>query len=240
MIVNDFKIIIRAKKVPVNINNEIIKYIQDTTMQNNHLHCKIFFQNSLIAQGIILDFYKEFEILEDFNGVPFTHILRFEYNGREHQSYTKFGKTIYKMKYLNNPPIKNEIRELYIDKIISYFNGYINSLKKNYTNLNIAYIPSQSKIPNDIANRLSIINKIPLISNISKNSLISSKSIIDLSTQKFDKYFIDLSQLNINNNFIVIDDVMGTSTSICETMYKLYNFNKKVNFFFIPVKDVKR
>jgi hypothetical protein len=23
-------------------------------------------------------------------------------------------------------------------------------------------------------------------------------------------------------------------------MYKLYNFNKKVNFFFIPIKDVKR
>jgi len=240
MVVNDFKIIIKAKKVPVNIDNEIIKYTQDNTLKNNHLHCEIFFQETLIAQGIILDFYKDFEILEGFNKVPFTHILTFEYNGREHQSYTKFGKTIYQIKYLNSPPIKNEIRELYIDEMISYFNGYINYLKENYTNLNITYIPSQSKIPNDLSSKLSKINTIPLKANISKNSSISSKSITNLSTQTFNKYSIDLSQSNTNDNFILIDDVMGTSASLCEIMYKIYSFNKKINFFFIPVKDVKR
>ncbi len=240
MIIDDFKIIIKAKKVPVNINNEIIEYIQDSTMQNDHLHCKIFFQDTLIAQGIILDFYKEFEILEGFNKVPFTHILTFEYNGREHQSYTRFGKTIYEMKYLNNPPIQKGIRELYIDDIISYFNGYISYLKENYSNLNITYIPSQSKVPDEISSKLSKINTIPLKANISKNSLVSSKSITNLSTQEFNKYSIDLSQSSTNDNFILIDDVMGTSASLCETMYKLYDFNKKVNFFFIPVKDVKR
>ncbi len=56
MNVNDFKIIIKAKKVPININNEIIEYIQDTTIPNNHLQCKVFFQDTLIAQGIVLDF----------------------------------------------------------------------------------------------------------------------------------------------------------------------------------------
>ncbi len=240
MIVDDFKIIIKAKKVPVNIDNEIINYVQDDTLQNNHLHCEIHFQETLIAQGIILDFYKEFEILEGFNKVPFTHILTFEYNGREHQSYTKFGNIIYKIKYLTNKPITEEMRELYLDEIISYFNGYINYLKENYTNLNITYIPSQSKIPDDLSSKLSKINTIPLKANISKNSSVSSKSITNLSIQEFNKYSVDLSQSNTNDNFILIDDVMGTSASLCETMYKLYNFNKKVNFFFIPVKDVKR
>jgi len=240
MVVDDFKIIIKAKKVPVNIDNEIIEYTQDISMQNNHLYCEIFFKKVIIAKGIILDFYKEFEILENFNKILFTHILTFEYNGREYQSYTNFGKTIYEMKYLNNPPIENSIRESYINEIISHFNGYINSLKENYSNLNITYIPSQSKIPDDISSKLSKINTIPLKANISKNSLVSSKSITNLSTQKLNKYSVDLSQSSTNDNFILIDDVMGTSASLCETMYKLYDFNKKVNFFFIPVKDVKR
>lgn len=240
MVVDDFKITIKANKVPVNINNEIIEYIQDTTIPNNHLQCEVFFQDTLIAQGIVLDFYKEFEILQDFNQNFFTYILTFEWNGREHQSYTKFGKKLYKMKYLKNPPIRQEERESYIDDIISYFNGYVNYLKENYSNLNMTFIPSSSQIPDDIANKLSVINSILLNSIVSKNSSIASKSITNLSTQQFNKYSIDLSQSNINDTFIVIDDVMGTTASICETMYKLYDFNKKVNFFFIPVKDVKR
>ena len=240
MNIDDFKIRIKARKVPVNINNEIIEYIQDATIQNSHLCCEIFFQKNLIAQGRILDFYKEFEILRDFNQNVFTHILTFKYNGKEHQSYTSFGETIYKMKYLNHPPIIKEERELYINEIVSVFNGYIKYLKDNYANLNIIYIPSDSKIPNDITIKLSEINKIPLKTNISKNSLVSSKSMTDVSTQNFNKYDVDLSQLNTNDNFILIDDVMGTGASICETMCKLYNHNKKVNFFFIVAKDVKR
>ncbi|MBN2825367.1 MAG: hypothetical protein JXQ76_08590 [Campylobacterales bacterium] len=240
MVVDDFKVIIKAKKVPVNINNEIIEYIQDTTIQNNHLHCKVFFQDTLIAQGIILDFYKEFEILQDFNQNLFTHILTFEFNSREYQKYTYFGKKLYEIKYLNNPPIKSEIRESYIDEIISHFNGYIKYLKENYTDLKIAFIPSSSQIPDEIATKLSAINTIPLKTIISKNIQVSSKSMTNLSTQQFNKYSIDLSQSNFDDTFILIDDVMGTTASICETMYKLYDFNKKVNFFFILVKDVKR
>lgn len=236
MIVNDFKIIIKAKKVPVNINNEIIEYIEDTTIQNNHLYCKLFFQQTLIAQGIILDFYKDFEILQDFNQNPFTHILTFEYKNREYQKYTYFGKMLYELKYLKSPPIEQQTRESYINEIISHFDGYI----KYYSNVNITFIPSSSKIPDDIANKLSIINSIPLKTIISKNTHVSSKSMTNLSTQQFNKYFINLSQSNVNDTFILVDDVMGTTASICETMYKLYNFNKKVNFFFIPVKDVKR
>lgn len=240
MVVDDFKITIKAQKVPININNEIIEYVQDTTIQNNHLQCEVFFKDFLIAQGVILDFYKEFEILQDFNQNLFTHILTFEYNGREYQAYTNFGKKLYKMKYLKSPPIQQKEREHYIDEIISHFNGYIKYLKENYTDLKITFIPSSSQIPDEIATKLSAINSIPLKTIISKNTQVSSKSMTNLSTQQFNKYSIDLSQSNVNDTFILIDDVMGTTASICETMYKLYNFNKKVNFFFIPVKDVKR
>ncbi|MBN2892319.1 MAG: hypothetical protein JXL97_10650 [Bacteroidales bacterium] len=240
MVVDDFKIIIKAKKVPVNINHEIIEYIQDTTIQNNHLQCEVFFQNTLIAQGIILDFYKEFEILQDFNQNHFTHIFTFEYNGREYQKYTYFGKKLYEMKYLKSPPIQQVTKESYIDEIISHFNGYIKYLKENYNDLKITFIPSSSQIPDEIATKLSAINSIPLKTIISKNTQVSSKSMTNLSTQQFNKYSIDLSQSNFNDTFILIDDVMGTTASICETMYKIYDFNKKVNFFFIPVKDVKR
>lgn len=34
MKINDFKIIIKAKKVPANIDNEIIEYVPDSTLQN--------------------------------------------------------------------------------------------------------------------------------------------------------------------------------------------------------------
>jgi len=237
---NDFKIIIKAKKIPVNINNEIIEYTQDNTRPNNHLYCEIFFQKTLIAKGIILDFYKEFEVLK-FNGNLFTQIKTFEYHGNEYQSHTKFGNMIYKMKYLTKPPIEEKTRKLYINEFISIFNGYINSLKETHKNLNITYIPSESEVPNNIANMLCLINEIPLKTIICKNNnLIQSKELKSLSRQTFDKYIMKLNTFNIDDIFILIDDVMGTGASLCETMYKLYNFNKKVNFFFIPVKDVRR
>jgi len=144
------------------------------------------------------------------------------------------------MKYLKNPPIQQSTRESYANEIISHFNGYIKHLKRNYADLNMTFIPSSSKIPDDIADKLSTINSIPLKTIISKNTQVPSKNITDLSSQQFNKYTIDLNQSSVDNTFILIDDVMGTAASICETMHKLYDFNKNVNFFFVPVKDVKR
>lgn len=43
MVVDDFKITIKAKKVPVDISNiEIIKYVEDNSTKNSHLACKVF------------------------------------------------------------------------------------------------------------------------------------------------------------------------------------------------------
>lgn len=240
MKVTDFKIIIKAKKVPVNINNGIIDYVQDNSRPNNHLYCEVFFQKSLIAQGIVLDFYKNFEILEDFNQKLFTHILTFEHHDRHYPSYTSFGNNVYKMKYLKNPSIKSETRETYTNEMISHFNGYITSLKKDYTHLNLTFIPSSSQIPDEIAYRLSEINTIPLCNSISKKTTLSSKSMTTLEQQSFDKYHLNMTNLQTDAKVLLIDDVMGTGASVCETMAKLYQFNQKINYFFIVVKDVKR
>jgi orotate phosphoribosyltransferase len=61
-----------------------------------------------------------------------------------------------------------------------------------------------------------------------------------LEEQSFDKYHLNLNNLKSDDRFILIDDVVGTGTSLCETMAKLYEFNQKINYFFIVVKDVKR
>jgi len=239
MIVDDFKIIIKARKVPVNINNEIIEYIQETTLQNNHLHCEIFFQKILIAQGIMLDFYKEFEILQ-FNDNIFTQIKTFEWKNTVYTKNSYFGQKIFEIKNFKSPALETNKRELYINEIVSIFNGYVKNLKESYKTLQLTFIPSDSKIPNDITIKLSEINTLPLNEIIKKNTVIQSKSLTTLSTQTFNKYIMNLNNLCEDDNFILIDDVMGTGASLCETMYELYSFNKKINFFFIPVKDVKR
>ncbi len=166
--------------------------------------------------------------------------MTFEYNNKEYQKYTILGNKLYKMKYFKNPSISKEEKEQFLDDIIFYFNGYIKYLKNNYKNLTITFIPSASNIPNELADKLSKINKIPLKNIISKKTSQSSKNITNISLQKLNKYDINFSKLNPNDIFILIDDIMGTTASICEIMLKLYNFNKKINFFFIPVKDVKR
>jgi len=240
MFIKDFKITITAKKVPVNINNEIIEYIQDISLPNTHLQCKIFFKENLIAQGIVIDFYKEFEIIKDFNNNLFTHILTFNYNGKNYQSFTKFGQKIYEMKYLNNPPIEDIKREQYLNEIIFHFNGYLAYLKKRHSNLKITFIPSKSNIPEDLSDKLAVINYLSTKEIIKKKDSIESKNITKLSAHQFNKYFINLTNINTNNTFLVIDDVIGTTASLCEVMYKLYNFNKRINYFFVPVKDVKR
>ena len=239
MNIYDFKITIKANKVPININNKIIHYTQDITMQNNYLSCEIFFKKTLIAQGIILDFYKEFEILT-FNKKTFTQIKTFEWNATTYTKNTYYGQKIFEIKNFKNPPIDNKLKESYINEMVSVFNGYIEYLKKDIQNLDITYIPSSSKIPENITDKLSKINRVPLKDIIKKNNLVQSKSMTNLSTQSLNKYTIDISKLDVLNQYILIDDVVGTGASLCEILYNLYYFNKKINFFFIPVKDVKR
>jgi hypothetical protein len=60
----NLKLFVKAKKTPI-INNPIIEYIEDKNRNTNRLYCEIYWKNILIAKGVVLDFYKEFENIED-------------------------------------------------------------------------------------------------------------------------------------------------------------------------------
>ena len=42
----NFKLIIKAKKVPI-VSNPIISYTEDKNKNNNHLYCEIYWKNIL-------------------------------------------------------------------------------------------------------------------------------------------------------------------------------------------------
>ena len=233
-IYDKFRLIIKAKKVPV-IDNPIIEYIEDKNI--NHLHCEIYYGNNLIAKGVILDFYKEFENIVDFLGIKTTRISQFEWKGKLYTRNTYWGQKIFEIKHFINPPVDEEKRDKYIGEITDIFKYYIKSLIEEGINLSISYIPSSSKIPEEIAHNLSVISNIKLSPIIQKNSNRQSKSLTTIDFQNFDKYTIDLKDIDKTYTFLIIDDVVGTGATFCEVMYK---FNEKINYFLAVVKDVKR
>ena len=48
MKIEDFKVVIRATKVPVNVNNEVVKYVREKSYPNTHLHCQVFCKDTLL------------------------------------------------------------------------------------------------------------------------------------------------------------------------------------------------
>jgi len=239
MNIENFKIVIKARKIPI-IDNPIIEYIEDKGRQTTHLYSEIYHNSALISKGVILDFYKKFENIEDFFGNMITRIKTFEWYGRLYTKNTYFGQKIYELKNFNDPPIDNSKRESYLNEIASVFEPYIRSLIEHDVALTSGYVPSSSKIPDEIAHRLAQIFQLPLKSFIQKNSDVPSKQLTVIDEQTFNKYMLDFSKLDKNSTFLIIDDVVGTGATICEIMYKLYNFNKKTNYFLAIVKDVKR
>ena len=196
------------------------------------------YDNNLIAKGIILDFYKEFENIEI--GEKHTHILTFEWNGEIYTKNTYFGQMVFEIKNYKNPSLNIKTKEKYINEIVAIFDGYIKSLLKRDKNLTLGFVPSSSKLPDEITNKLDSINKLSFNNFIFKNSDIQSKNITTIANQHFDKYHIDLNIFKKDSTFLIIDDVVGTGATFCELMYILYNFNRKINYFLAIVKDVKR
>ncbi len=228
----NFKLIIKAKKVPI-VSNPIISYIEDKN--NNHLYCEIYWKNILIAKGIILDFYKEFENIEDF-----TYVSTFEWQGQIYTKNTYFGQKIFEIKNFTNPPLDEQKRKSYLSEMVNNFTPYIESLINHSINPIISYVPSHSKIPENIAYQLANDNNLQIVNIIQKNSSFQSKNLTAIDTQSFDKYIVNLQGISKNNTFVIIDDVVGTGATFCEVMYKLYEFNQKINYFLAVVKDVKR
>ncbi|MBW6489239.1 hypothetical protein [Sulfurimonas sp.] len=239
---NKFKIEIYTNRETPITKNVNLFYIKDETI--DELFVKVYYGEMEIGQGIVLDFYKEFVNIES-NGQVFTQIKTFPFHGSAKEKYTHLGNQIYQLKYLKNPPVAQSKRELYINEFVDNINIYMPQLLEITPNLKLAYIPSSLLVPDDIAKELSRLNSLTLESIILKNSGIDSKNITtfeDGIKNSILKYSLNKKLLNFNstNQYIIIDDVMGSGSSIATVLKKLYDMTQKTNYFFIVAKDVKR
>ncbi|MCT7619182.1 hypothetical protein [Aliarcobacter butzleri] len=236
-----FKIKIRYKNnVPVYPKNPYIEYEKVITRDNEHLFTEIFYDNVIIGKGIILDFYKYFEIKKSDWGNLYTFPL----------NRTQLGEKIYKIKFYKEPPIPYSLKEQYIESFLELFQNIFDKLNRkiilNKQTLCISYIPSSSGIPNILASKLSTKFDLELKELISKDdSLVSSKNIDDYiesmkHSQKKYKFDTNFIEKNKDSIYLIIDDVFGLGSSIITAMKHFYDITKKINFFFCIVKDTKR
>lgn len=230
---NKFKFIIKANKYPIIENNPILEYIEDKRL--TRLLGEIYYDNKLISRGVIANFYKEFENINRNTKIKGD----FNQYGKFIDIKTRAGQLIYEMKYYKNPPLNKVTREDYLNEISFALSQFINFFIW-YDGIDIlTYVPSSSKIPDDISHNISQRVNIPLKNIISKRNNKESKNL-NIKEQTFNKYEIDFNEINKKDVFLVIDDVVGTGATFCEIMYKLNKFNGKVNYFLAIVKDVKR
>jgi pyrimidine operon attenuation protein/uracil phosphoribosyltransferase len=237
-----FKIEIHTNKETPIINNTNLFYIKDEAI--DELFVKIYYDSIEIGQGIILDFYKEFLNI-DFNGEKITQIKTFPFHSGTKEKYTNYGNKIYQLKYLKNPFIPKTQRNIYINKFANDINQYITQLLEINEDLKLAYISSTSQVPDDIAKELENITSLKIANVVLKNSGIDSKNITTFKEgidNSILKYSIDESYLttNLDTRYIIIDDVMGSGSSIATVLKKLYDKTQKLNYFFIVAKDVRR
>ena len=199
-----------------------------------------------IGRGIILDFYKEFEIVEDF-GEPHTGIVSFEYHGKTMYKNTDLGQKIYKIKNLKNPPISQEERDNYINEFVAIFEPYTQWLRKRHDDIKLTCIPSGTKIPDDISCKLSQTTGLELVKIVDKNPEVKADSknthdfveALESSQKKYIFNDLDISN-NPNSTYLIIDDVIGNGSSIATVLKKLYDTTNGLNYFLILAKDVKR
>lgn len=55
-----------------------------------------------------------------------------------------------------------------------------------------------------------------------------------------EKYLLDQAALNSKRTYVIIDDIMGYSTSMAVILKKLHEITGKKNYFLVLAKDVKR
>jgi len=236
-----FKIVITTKQhVPVHPKNPYLEYVQEKSRKGKRLGVKVFYDDIEIAHGVILDFYKQFEIIEDF-GASYTNTSR----------STILGDRIYKLKYFKNPPISEQRKKLFISGFVESFTPYIEQLKNRTEeegcNCFLTYIPSSTQTPDLIANDLSDVIGVKLVDIISKNTTDNqdSKNIEEYfeSMEHAQKKYIFDTEFISNHadaQYIIIDDVMGLGSSMLTSLKAIYDITGKMNYFLIVVKDVKR
>lgn len=238
--------IITKQNSPININNPVLNYIQDSDRKGDRLFVKVYYDGAEIGMGVILDFYKQFEVIEDF-GEPHTKVISFDYHGTTKYKNTYFGNMIYRIKNFKSPTIDKEERDKYIQEFAAIFQAYLSSLQEKVDNLKLTYIPSNTKIPDDIAKNLSKISKIEIIKIVDKNlnDTVDSKSITTFEESlkhATTKYIFDDKKIQEypSSQYLIIDDVFGNGSSIFTILKKLYDTTHMLNYFLIVVKDVKR
>lgn len=238
--------IITKQNIPININSHILNYIQNKERKDDRLFVQVFYDDVEIGKGIILDFYKQFEIVEDF-GEPHTRVISFDYHGTTRYKNTYFGNMIYRIKNFKNPPIDKKEREIYIQEIEAIFKIYLGFIEDKVDDLKLTYIPSSAKIPDEIANNLSKVSKKEIIKIVDKNpdDTVDSKNITTFEesiTHASTKYIFDDVKIKQNkkSQYLIIDDVFGNGSSIFVVLKKLYETTQMLNYFLIVVKDVKR
>jgi hypothetical protein len=235
-----FKVEIYTNKETPITDNTNLTYIKDETRDD--LFVKIYYDKIEIGRGIILDFYKEFENIEE-NGNIVTKIKTFSSNGKTHESFTNYGQKIYKLKYLKSPPIKKEERKVFIKFFADEMNTYVKEIINKYKNIKLSYISSSSLIPDEIVNQIKELSSLEIADIIIKNSGQDSKSIETFKAgveNSSSKYTLNESLLSLSHQYIIIDDVMGNGSSIATILKKLYDKTNTLNFFLIVAKDVKR
>lgn len=234
-----FKVEIYTNKETPITDNTNLTYIKDETRDD--LFVKIYYDKIEIGRGIILDFYKEFENIEE-NGNIVTKIKTFSSNGKTHESFTNYGQKIYKLKYLKSPPIEEEERKKYIEIFANEMNAYVEVIAKKYKDIKLSYISSSSLVPDEIVEKIKDLSSLEVENIIIKNSGQDSKSITTFKDGVENsnlKYTLNESLLSLSHQYIIIDDVMGNGSSIATILKKLYDKTNKLNFFLIVAKDVK-
>jgi hypothetical protein len=238
--------IITKQNIPININNPVLNYIQDKDRKGDRLLVKVYYNNREIGRGVILDFYKQFEIIEDF-GEPHTRVVSFDYHGTTKYKNTYLGNMVYRIKNFKNPPIDKDERKSYIEEFTAIFEAYLSSLEKKIDDLKLTYIPSSTKIPDEITYNLSKTFKKEILKIVDKNphDTVDSKSITTFEESlkhATTKYIFNDKKIKENNKsqYLIIDDVFGNGSSIFTVLKKLYDTTHMLNYFLIVVKDVKR
>lgn len=137
-------------------------------------------------------------------------------------------------------------RNKHIEFFVGILERYVKSLIEKYgrENLVLSYIPSSSKVPDEIAEILckkTALNKIDFISiNEDSNKSKNIEDFYSAIENAKNKYVINQYLLNPKKTYIIVDDIFGVGASIVRVLDKLYEVTKRTNFFLILAKDVKR
>ncbi|MGA1941258.1 hypothetical protein [Arcobacter sp. YIC-310] len=226
--------------VPIKPKNPYLSYTKKEDRKGKTLYVEVFYDGKKIGRGVILDFYKKFEIRTSDWGNLYTFPL----------NNTNIGNKIHKIKFYTSPKIPKSLRKTYINSFAERFEKNLNSLirkaERKEKELFITYIPSSTKTSNLLAKQLSEDYDITLKKLIKKDSeLGDSKSIQDYFesmefSQKKYKYNSKFITENKDGMYLIVDDVMGLGCSMLTTLKKFYDITNKINYFFIVAKDVKR